>query len=164
MAVDPSQLVVLTTAAHEFEAETIAEALRAQEIPAEVFGGAVRSTMQWDIGFTDPVKIMVRRGDLGRASEVLRALRAESVDIDWDEVQRGEPDISRAPPIAGRLRWGVWALRVLTLAWLFFVAIMAYEARDLGYFAWGALALLGPAPVLLWFHRARRRPVGDPQP
>jgi len=90
MANDPDILVPLTSARSEFEAETIAESLRAQGIPAEVFGTAAR-TGQWEFGINNDVKIMVRRADVDRAGEVLRAVKADSVDVDWSEVDIGAP-------------------------------------------------------------------------
>jgi hypothetical protein len=86
---DPDILVDLTTARTAFEAEMIAESLRAQGIPAEAFTTA-GSTLQWDIAATQPMRIQVRRRDLARAAEVLRAIRAESVDLDWSQVDTGD--------------------------------------------------------------------------
>ncbi len=85
---DPDILVVLTTARTEFEAQTLAEALRARGIRAEVFATAA-SSLQWEAGFTDPIKVMVRRADVGDAEQVRAALKMDSVDIDWDEVDTG---------------------------------------------------------------------------
>lgn len=92
MQSDPDTLVTLTTARTDFEAQTIAEALRAQGIPTEVHG-IVASTLQWDIASTDPIKVVVRREDLDRAKNTLRAIKADSVDIDWSEIDTGD----RAP-------------------------------------------------------------------
>ncbi len=89
---DPDILVDLTTARTAFEAEMIAESLRAQGIPAEAFTAA-GSMLQWDIAATQPMRIQVRRRDLERASSVLRAIRAESVDIDWSEVETGDQTV-----------------------------------------------------------------------
>lgn len=96
MAKDPDILVDLTTAHTAFEAEMIAESLRAQGIPAEAFT-IVGSMLQWDIAVTQPMRIQVRRRDLARAAEILRAIRAESVDMDWSEVDTsGPPEGSEA--------------------------------------------------------------------
>lgn len=89
MPKDPDILVDLTTARTAFEAEMIAESLRAQGIPAEAFTIA-GSTLQWDIAATQPMRVQVRRCDLERAGEVLRAIRADSVDLDWSEVNTGD--------------------------------------------------------------------------
>jgi hypothetical protein len=85
---DPDMLVVLTTARTEFEAQTLAEAVRARGIRAEVFATAA-SSLQWEAGFTDPIKVMVRRADVAEAEKVRAALKMDSVDIDWDEVDTG---------------------------------------------------------------------------
>lgn len=89
MARDPDILVDLTTARTEFEAETIAEALRAQGIPAQTFAIA-GSVLQWDVAITQPIRVAVRRRDLEQARAILRAVRAESVDLDWSEVDTGD--------------------------------------------------------------------------
>ena len=95
---DPDILVVLTTARTEFEAQTLAEALRARGIRAEVFATAA-SSLQWEAGFGDPIKIMVRRADVGEAEKVRAALKMDSVDIDWDEVDTGAgAEQDDAPP------------------------------------------------------------------
>jgi hypothetical protein len=45
--------------------------------------------LQWEGGYTDPIKVMVRRADLERAAAALKRTRKESVDIDWSEVDVG---------------------------------------------------------------------------
>ena len=79
----------LTSCPTEFEAETIAAALREQGIPAQVIGGLLTGMRA-----EAPVaaKVIVRTKDLDRARGSLRALKAESVDIDWDEVDVGKPE------------------------------------------------------------------------
>ncbi len=89
MGHDPEILVDLTTARTDFEAETIAEALRSQGIPAQAFTTA-GAALQWDVAVSQPMRVQVRRGDLVRASAALKAIRAESVDIDWSEVETGD--------------------------------------------------------------------------
>lgn len=65
MSIDPSGPVVLESVASSFEAETIAEALRAHGNPAEVFGGQLAQTVLWEIGYQAAAKVKVRRSDLG---------------------------------------------------------------------------------------------------
>lgn len=89
MPKDPDTLVDLTTARTAFEAEMIAESLRAQGIPAEAFT-TVGSMLQWDIAGTQPMRVQVRRQDVDKATAALRAIRADSVDLDWDEVDTGD--------------------------------------------------------------------------
>ncbi|MBK9187601.1 MAG: hypothetical protein IPM33_01470 [Phycisphaerales bacterium] len=91
MGEDPNILVELTTARTEFEAATMAESLKAQGIPAEVFAGAA-NMLQWHVTSTDPIKVMVRRQDVEKARAALRDVRADSVDIDWADVDVGSPE------------------------------------------------------------------------
>jgi hypothetical protein len=85
MGEDPDILVPLTTARTEFEGRTIAAALAEAGVRAEVFmpgGNAIQTDAL-------PINVMVRRRDLERAGRTLRAVRQESVDIDWSEVDVG---------------------------------------------------------------------------
>lgn len=88
---DPDILVDLTTARTDFEAQVIVESLEAQGIPARAFTTA-GTALPLDLGSTLPMRVAVRRKDLQRAAAALRAIRAESVDIDWDEVDVGESE------------------------------------------------------------------------
>ncbi len=96
---DPEILVPLTSTKTGFEAETITQALIAHGVPAQVFGLSAQ-VMQWELGYHDAIKVMVRRGDLETARDILKAIKADSVDIDWSEVDVGpEPsDITEAVP------------------------------------------------------------------
>jgi hypothetical protein len=105
---DPDILVDLTTAKSDFEAQVIVESLRAQGIPAEAFTTA-GTALPLQLGSTQPYRIAVRRRDLAAAGAALRAIRAESVDIDWDEVDVGQPEDAEpaATPstVSRRRRW-----------------------------------------------------------
>ena len=90
MSRDPDILVDLTTAISDFEAQVIVQALEAQGIPARAFTSAT-SMLQWQIAPGHGVRISVRRRDLAAAKAALRAIRAESVDLDWDEIDTGDP-------------------------------------------------------------------------
>ena len=90
MGTDPDILVDLTTCRNSFEAQIIAEALKAQGIPAHAFDIA-GTTLQWDVAVSQPIRVAVRRADLETAKAILRAVKAESVDLDWSEVQTGDP-------------------------------------------------------------------------
>lgn len=118
MPADPDILVDLTTAASEFEAGVIVEALRNQGIHAESFttAGAV---LQWEVAVSQPFRVVVRRADLERAREALRAIKADSVDLDWNEVDTGDhiPEVRGQGP-----NWGSpksWLLGLFTLAIVF---------------------------------------------
>lgn len=130
MPQDPEILVELTSARTEFEAETIAETLRSEGIPAEVFGLSSR-VAQWELGINTSQKIMVRRQDLVRAAEVLKANKVDSVDLDWDEVDVGKPtpDMVVSPHVEeqkkGGAKWRWWALAVVITAG----SLLAYGAE-----------------------------------
>ena len=85
---DPDILVPLTTARTEFEGQAMAAALEADGIPTKVFATSA-NMLQWEGGYTDPIKVMVRRRDLEKAAASLKRTRQESVDIDWSEVNVG---------------------------------------------------------------------------
>lgn len=89
MGDDPDILVDLTTARTEFEAQTIANALEAHGLEAKVFAN-VGSVMQWEVAVSQPIKVAVRRRDLEAARSILKTIRAESIDVDWDEVDTGD--------------------------------------------------------------------------
>lgn len=89
MGEDPDILVDLTTARTEFEAQTVANALTGHGIEAKVFAN-VGSVLQWEVAVSQPIKVAVRRRDLEAARSVLKAIRAESIDVDWDEVDTGD--------------------------------------------------------------------------
>jgi hypothetical protein len=90
MGTDPDILVDLTTCRNSFEAQIIAEALKAHGIPAHAFDIA-GSTLQWDVAVSQPIRVAVRRADLETARGILRAVKADSVDLDWSEVPTGDP-------------------------------------------------------------------------
>lgn len=135
MPQDPEGLVELTTARTEFEAETIAETLRAEGIPTEVFGLSSR-VAQWELGVNTDQRIMVRRQDVLRATEILKANQADSVDLDWDEVDVGKPspDMVVSPHVAvhkkagAKWRWWGLALFVTVGSLLCYGADLAEEA------------------------------------
>jgi hypothetical protein len=88
-AKDPDILVDLTTARTDFEAEVIVNALNEQGIPARAFTTA-GAMLQWEAAVSQPMRIVVRRRDFDAAKAALRAIRADSVDLDWDEVDTGD--------------------------------------------------------------------------
>lgn len=93
---DPLQLVDLTTARTEFEAAVMVNALESRGIRARVFG-LVGSTMQWEIAATQPIRVQVMRKDVEAAHAALTETRQDSVDIDWSEVDVGEPETPLPP-------------------------------------------------------------------
>jgi Putative prokaryotic signal transducing protein len=100
----PNDLVTLTTAANEFEAGAIVAVLEEAGIDAVAFGGSQM------MGITDlpglRVQVQVRRADLERAEAALKQNVADSIDLDWNEVDLGavEDDVPIAHPHADRQR------------------------------------------------------------
>jgi hypothetical protein len=90
MGSDPDILVDLTTARNSFEAQVIAQALEAQGVPAKAFDIA-GTMLQWDVAVSQPIRVVVRRRDLELARSILKAIKADSLDLDWSEVKTGDP-------------------------------------------------------------------------
>ncbi len=108
---DPDQLVLFTSARTEFEGRTIAVTLEAAHIPARVFAAGA-NMLQWEGGYTDPIKVMVRRADLARAGAALKQNKQDSVDLDWSEVDVGQPEAGTILPMPGATRFrGTFAMR-----------------------------------------------------
>lgn len=87
----PDDLVILTSAASEIQASLYASILNSAGIDA-IGPNAAATTLRWEVSSSDPYRVYVRRADLTRAREVLSRERADSVDIDWNEIDVGEPE------------------------------------------------------------------------
>jgi hypothetical protein len=100
---DPDDLVTLMTAETQFQAGIIVAVLEEAGVKAFAFG-ALNALYPISQRVT-PVVVQVRQADLERAREALKQNVADSVDIDWDEVDVGEPEESVAdgPRQTGRL-------------------------------------------------------------
>ena len=125
-------LAVVTTAESEFEAEAKAEVLRARGLKAMV----TRNAPSWT-GFVSisprarPAAVMVYREDLERATEMLKQVIADSVDIDWDEIDVGEREddlplhkVNRMPILAMASFAVAVAIISVTVIWML-IAILA---------------------------------------
>lgn len=161
---DPDILVVLTSVRTEFEGQTIVASLEAEGIPARVFAAGA-NMLQWEGGYTNPIKVMVRRADLERAAELLRDKRKASVDIDWSEIdvgdrEDGEPTIA-AYGKAYRGRPG-WVPRVRRVGTILVVAIfLSWFVQDYTFTVVVAFAAL--ASIVLWDPKPRgARPLPKP--
>ncbi len=98
---DPAVVVRVPT---EFEAHTIATILRSGGIETTVSTDAPSWTGQVPISPTARGSaVIVRRGDLQRAREVLRESEQDSVDLDWDEVDVGEREDDLPLQTVGRM-------------------------------------------------------------
>lgn len=110
----PQDLVPVSDAAGPGEAHIIASMLRENGIEAFVFDTAAQ-TLQWDAPrIINPYMVHIQRADLERARQLIASNREASVDLDWDEVDVGEPEDeqsamkAKAPKSDGNflpLRW-----------------------------------------------------------
>lgn len=81
----------VTDASGPAEAHIVASMLRESGVEAFVFDTA-NQTLQWDAPrIINPYLIHVKHEDLDRARQLIKSNREESVDLDWDEVDVGEP-------------------------------------------------------------------------
>src|SRR5688572_3109245 len=86
----PDDLVTLTTTETVFQAGIIVAVLDEAGIQAFSFDGL---SALYPLGQRlTPAVVQVRRADLERARAALNQNVADSVDIDWDEVDVGEPE------------------------------------------------------------------------
>lgn len=95
---DPDdQLVELTTRPNELDAGLICEVVRAGGVECVTRQASGAALGIFGASSFNPISVMVRRGDLTAARRLLEHRRSESVDIDWSEVDVGEPadDIAR---------------------------------------------------------------------
>ena len=83
--------VPVATAATEFEAHTKATVLEAEGINCRVLSNAPSWTGQVPLGPTGAGSVvMVAAADVDRARDILKDRIADSVDLDWDEIDVGE--------------------------------------------------------------------------
>jgi hypothetical protein len=153
---DPDILVGLTTARTDFEAEIMVQALEANGIPAKAFTTA-GAMLQWDVAASQPMRVMVRRRDLERAADILRAVRAESVDIDWSEAEVGvqEPGEPAPAPETGP----GWIPTVRRLGMVLVILVLAFW-----WPLYAAAVFLIAAAIEFGFWKAKgRRSVGPPE-
>jgi len=84
----PDDLVTLVAKPSEFEAHALVAVLREAGIEAFAFG-AMRAALPFSERLT-PVPVQVRQVDLERAQAALKQNVADSMDLDWDDVDVGE--------------------------------------------------------------------------
>ncbi len=83
---DPQMFVELTAARSPLEVEAIVAALRAEGIEAIGFNHAAAMLS----GLVAPFTVSVHRENLERARAVLAQIKADSAEVDWDELDVGE--------------------------------------------------------------------------
>lgn len=86
---DQEQLAVVATAANELEAGMIVAALERHGIRARASGVL---TAGFRAEAPGRVRILVRESELERAEEVLDQVEGEGKQVDWSEVDVGDPD------------------------------------------------------------------------
>ena len=88
-----SKLEPVAFAPTEFEARTKAAVLEDEGIQTFVFGAERAWTGGLSLRPAKPgVPVLVRHADLERARTILDSRLADSVDLDWNQVEVGEPD------------------------------------------------------------------------
>lgn len=121
---DPDALVPAAFAKSEFEAQTKAALLHGLGIEAVVHAGerswigAAQNTLSGG-----EVPVLVRRADVDRARAALEQTIEDSVDIDWSEVDVGDPD-----PEATREKWRgrTWFLAAVILIIAVLIALKVF--------------------------------------
>lgn len=96
---DPDKLVDVAQTRSEIEASTIVEALRARGIAANSYGGALAG---FRADLPSFVRVVVRAADLQRARLALASIKADSIDLNWDEIDVGQPEDPAPPGSADR--------------------------------------------------------------
>ena len=90
---DQSDLARVAQTATEFEAHTKAAVLHEEGIDAKVICDTPTWTGQIGLGHNEFIaSIWVRREDLEAATVALEQNVADSVDIDWDDINVGQPE------------------------------------------------------------------------
>ncbi len=119
-------LAVVAMADSEFEAEAKAEVLRARGLKAMVTRNAPSWTGHASISPTARgASVLVYQEDLERATAMLKQVIADSVDIDWDEIDVGEREddlplhkVNRMPILAMASFAVAVAIIGVTVLWL----------------------------------------------
>jgi hypothetical protein len=89
MSSDPNSPCELLSVANEIEAGDLITALAAYDIEAFTVGGF---TSGFKAEAPGNVQILVRRSDLDRAQAALAEIQQDEGDVDWSQVDVGEPE------------------------------------------------------------------------
>lgn len=132
-------------------------ALASHDIEAFVFAAAAQGL---NLPATGGVQVAVRQHEAAAAQQALRRIRRESVDIDWDEVDVGEPEIPGDDLRPPRRRVGGFSPFLASVRKLGFMALsasmlFAFVPRE----SWTVflVAILGLGVVLTLRERSVRR-------
>ena len=91
MTADPDNPEVLTSVPSEIEAAAIVTALDSLGIQASATGGY---TAGFRAEAPGEVAVTVRRADLDRARQALTKIKHQQSDVDWSNIDVGQPDDS----------------------------------------------------------------------
>lgn len=132
MTQDPQEFVELFSRTTELEAEIAAAALRNRGFDVQVVGGLLT-------GFRAeaPVRarVMVRRAELQAAKAAWEETRADSVDIDWSQVDVGEPE-PRSGATGGQWSFSRRSLTVaVVMGFCAFAVVLVAFSAGLGAYA-----------------------------
>ncbi len=89
MSDEADDIVVLTTTQLEYQAQLITAALEREGITVHPAGGFISGFKAEAPG---EMKVFVKASDLERAREALERIREEDSEIDWSQVDVGDPD------------------------------------------------------------------------
>ena len=89
MITDPNNPEVLVSVPSEVEAAAIVTALAARGVQASMTGGY---TAGFRAEAPGEVNVIVRRADLVQAKRTLAEIKEDQANIDWSQVDVGEPD------------------------------------------------------------------------
>lgn len=85
----PEHIVVVATAPNELEAGVMVAALEEAGIKSTMSGA---DTADFRVGVPGDVQILVAKEDEARAREVIRLGEENQEDVDWSQVDVGEPE------------------------------------------------------------------------
>ncbi len=89
MTTDPDNPTVLESFPNDLEAANVVAALNAHGVEASTTGGYIAGFRAEAPG---NVNVIVRHRDLDRAKQVLADIKKWRTDVDWSQVDVGEPD------------------------------------------------------------------------
>ena len=85
----PEHVVVAASAENELEAGVILAALEEAGIKATMSGAA---TADFRVAVPGEVQILVAQEDLARAQEVIQEGQDDEEDVDWSQIDVGQPE------------------------------------------------------------------------
>lgn len=91
MTTDPNSPELLESFPSDIEAATLVASLEAHGIQASTTGGY---TAGFRAEAPGNVNVIVRHKDLDRAKQVLADFKRDQTDVDWSQVDVGEPEDS----------------------------------------------------------------------